>query len=605
MKAIIVVPISVCLYASTILSVSGQVAVVYRTVPPALIQDHLKAEYRFTEGTGQEVLNRLGSGLRNPNLLTASEQSFVDRWSLVGFTATEQYAANPINSDVTATRAVASVAGSRISAGGISLAPGTYTHSIYMKSNTGSSQTVRFSYFDGTTRFSPDQTVTTTWTRFTWTFTSLATMLVFSCVSMDAANDSLDLVIYGAQLELASSATAYTPASLNFVLGNYGSSDTSDPTWDTVGLNFNSANSQYGFAIKSSPITFSQASVYLVFKQTGDGNFATYAPGIGVDFSLGGQFNLNPRHNGATSFVFSGALSNAYAAYVNDSQWHVLAGTYDGSTLSTYVDDQVLSEVSSPGLSSVSVRKLFLGLYGVTYLKGGIAAAAIYDIGHNVTQVKQNVSNYQAIMACRGIMMTNLKQLIVYEGDSITDPTAFYGGPSYWAVTQSSLSPSIQGRDFAQSGNTIAQLNTRASQIDAMFDTPRQCKILSVAIGTNDLSTDSAATYLANLQAYCLARKAAHPDLKIVVYTVLPRQNSATFESRRQTARTTMLADPNWTNGTYANAIGDWGADPTIGCAGCESNTTYWQVDQTHPNGLGHAIMATYSTPAIQSVRPQ
>src|SRR5262249_41656842 len=157
--------------------------------------------------------------------------------------------------------------------GGISLAPGTYTHSIYMKSNTGSSQTVRFSYFDGTTQFSPDQTVTTAWTRFTWTFTSSASMLVFSCVSMDAANDALDLVVYGAQLELASSATAYTPASLNFVLGNYGSSDTSDPTWNTVGLNFNSANNQYGFAIKSSPIIFSQVSVYLVFKQTGDGNF--------------------------------------------------------------------------------------------------------------------------------------------------------------------------------------------------------------------------------------------------------------------------------------------------------------------------------------------
>jgi hypothetical protein len=90
----------------------------------------------------------------------------------------------------------------------------TYTFSIYLKSNTGSSQTVRLKNTHGGVldNFSSDLTITTSWQRFTYTVTngsSAGTGQIAGIIN-NASGGSADILAWGAQLELRSSATAYT-----------------------------------------------------------------------------------------------------------------------------------------------------------------------------------------------------------------------------------------------------------------------------------------------------------------------------------------------------------------------------------------------------------
>ena len=82
-----------------------------------------------------------------------------------------------------------------------------YTLSVYIKSNTGSNQTLVL--FRENNSASPTVTATTSWQRFQYTFT------VSSAASSDYglwnASSGNDILVWGMQLEQRGSATAYTP----------------------------------------------------------------------------------------------------------------------------------------------------------------------------------------------------------------------------------------------------------------------------------------------------------------------------------------------------------------------------------------------------------
>jgi lysophospholipase L1-like esterase len=112
-------------------------------------------------------------------------------------------------------------------------------------------------------------------------------------------------------------------------------------------------------------------------------------------------------------------------------------------------------------------------------------------------------------------------------------------------------------------------------------------KYLIIFAGTNDIflnSTSGAATWTL-LQTYINARiSAGWTAANICVVTMLPRQN--TKESDRTTYNG--LIRSNAAGMGYK--VADAGADATIGCAGCENNTTYY-ADTIHPTAAGHLII--------------
>ena len=87
----------------------------------------------------------------------------------------------------------------------------TYTFSVYIRAQTGDFTGVRLRLNDGTTAtLSSTFTVTTEWTRFSLTVTSVAGATVMSAL-VGTNGFPADLYIWGAQLEAGSAATVYIP----------------------------------------------------------------------------------------------------------------------------------------------------------------------------------------------------------------------------------------------------------------------------------------------------------------------------------------------------------------------------------------------------------
>src|SRR5690349_8805177 len=74
-----------------------------------ILQNGLLLEYRLREGSGQQAFNNVGTKTPSLNLLNFSEGHFTTSfgWNTIGpATFTEVFAANPLDSAVTATRVV-------------------------------------------------------------------------------------------------------------------------------------------------------------------------------------------------------------------------------------------------------------------------------------------------------------------------------------------------------------------------------------------------------------------------------------------------------------------------------------------------------------------
>lgn len=166
--------------------------------------------------------------------------------------------------------------------------------------------------------------------------------------------------------------------------------------------------------------------------------------------------------------------------------------------------------------------------------------------------------------------------------------------------------------NVALGGTTIVQMAATASNtVDAKYKNTGEKFHCIIWGGTNDtyLGTSPATTY-ANIKAYAQARKTAHPEMRVIILTILPRSDSgvsASFESDRQTINASLLADfPTattqtniWTGASYADYLVDVGSDATIGVAGAELNTTYYVGDKVHLKNAGYAIVAQYVANAI------
>ena len=188
----------------------------------------------------------------------------------------------------------------------------------------------------------------------------------------------------------------------------------------------------------------------------------------------------------------------------------------------------------------------------------------------------------------------------IFEGDSITyfypDQAAPLLG-SLWDVT-----------NVSTPGDTIANmLITAPTQVDPLYSPTLQNNYVFVWGGTNDISgtpDTSAATYQ-NIVDFANGRRSL--GFKVAVFTILPRSAStispditvAEFENRRQFINTNLRA--NWSS--FADKLIDVAADPRIGDAGDEMDTTYY-FDQVHLTSAGDAIVVNLIVSALNIQSP-
>lgn len=134
-------------------------------------------------------------------------------------------------------------------------------------------------------------------------------------------------------------------------------------------------------------------------------------------------------------------------------------------------------------------------------------------------------------------------------------------------------------------GTLTADAVTRVDPLLARTGT----KYLVIFAGTNDIflnSTSGAATWTL-LESYINARiSAGWTAANICVGTMLPRQGQ--HESDRSTLNGSIRSNA----AGMGYKVADFAADATMGPAGAENNTTYYQ-DLIHPTAAGHVILAS------------
>ena len=569
------------------------------SVGAGLPQANLVAEYTLAEGTGAYSYNYAYPMQPSYNLVGPSEQQFsTNLWVHAATTLTDAYKANP-NGDWVASRLQATGSGGYLAAlTGVAYISGQqYTLSIYVASNTGAAQNVRMG--DNNVNYSANIAVPASgWTRISYTFTASGTGTYVLPIVQDAANDVLDISIWGVQLELGPHPTTYVPQSYTMVNGGGPQRTTSQCAWIAAGIDCTTnSGASYMTAVGWQPIDLFAATMYTAVKWTGNPVLAGYAPIFSDNYNTphlylagidaGVQF---PR------FRFGSLTAYAYATNLNDGNWHIVAGQFDGANINLFLDGAQVAAYNVGSAAPIQIFQLFLSNFANSaYWPGQIGYAALYSVAHPTSQVAANMATIRSIMASRGVTIPAMSKFLAFEGDSITDPTTGVAAASkYYYLAQSTMSPFPQGGNDAVSGSSIATVSSRSATIDSWFAPISGSKVLFLLAGANDQG-DGASAFVANLKAYCLARKAASPGLKIVLATVLPQTTSG-FNTFRNTVNASIHAD-----NSYYDALADFAANATMGCDACASNATYYS-DGEHPSAAGHAILGPIARAAIQSV---
>lgn len=564
-------------------------------------------QHDFSQVANNRVFNMLGGNTENDNLIGLSEQHFVrvatfappyfnsNECTLTpGFTNKDgkqtAYRCETL-SGATVSGTTGNWAGERIQ--GRTFTAGAKKLSLFVKSNTGSTQIMRMAY-GNSTDISSDITVPTTWTEVEWTFTHLGDSDKLNFVINGSAGTPLDILIDKVSLKAQTSLVPYVTPKLDFFLGHDGTTESNDPTLISgKGLAFDGA--QFAMAISDEIVNTPTLSVYWV------GKITTTSAGYGFTVSTGyGDigFELVAGKGGTVDHIFppyfrvrNSGTSRAPAQTLKlaDNSVHVLTGVYDGAYTYLYVDGILFAKTPYVG-GSVSINRLLLSdsdAIGDRFMTGEGYDAVGYTDAHTAEQVMNNYLALSAIAAAKGITMAANDTFIVTTGDSLSDvdQSGTWPRKACYLFTTNVLSENVAvvGRTMKPGINSI---ENDAVLIDSYYDASRTNNILNVFIGANDIAAPTgfiAADFVDDLKAFCLARRVV--GWKICVCTLLARTVNDSI-ANRNAVNPLIVADTS-----FYDARVDLHLDATIGTDAACLNATYFP-DGTHLSDAGYEIIA-------------
>jgi hypothetical protein len=314
--------------------------------------------YQTTSGSRPALARTPDGGRRN--LLLQTEAFEVTPWNLFGSaTRTANQAAAP-NGNTTADKIDFAASASSQIFQNVTATAVAHTFSVYVRSVSGTAG-FRLKIFDsagGTDFLTSDQTATTTWTRFSLTATFTGTVGNVAVINSTAAATG-SVLVWGAQLETGSSATAYQKVGLNSDVTESGKRD----CW---GLLFDGSDD----SLQTASVDFSATDKMTVMagvRKNVDTARATVCELTASIASNNGGFHLTAPNAASDTFAFESkgtSLTDAVATSIAAPATRVLTGIGNiaGDSTSLRVNGAVAdTDTGDQGTGNYANAAVFIG----------------------------------------------------------------------------------------------------------------------------------------------------------------------------------------------------------------------------------------------------
>ena len=391
------------------------------------------------------------------------------------------------------------------------------------------------------------------------------------------------------------------------------------PTWATSGLSFTpgqgvslptslNAAKTFFFAVYINPVTTGNSTVATTGNQfplllsSSQG-----AAGFNVMY-----LKASPVTGLETSYVWTPTIysntSPATSAPNPLPGFHILgvvAGTGSGNVDHLYLDGVEVATYTMQGSSAgtLSAGNLWLGstntgVWAGSGLFGTMYRFVAYSGQLSAAQVQSATVAIRQDVASRGVSVTpttailNSPQLHTI-GDSITYGS---GVSTPWPLLLTLTNqPSYTINNWGIPGFTLrGMVNVEPNRVDLRCSTEFGPATAIVFGGTNDFVqvASTASSVFQTMAAEVQTLKQA--GCRVFVMTMLSRTgndaSSVSLDADKDAYDALVLTGAK---AVGADGIIDVAANPLLGADGAYANTTYFQVDGTHPTPVGHGLVAT------------
>jgi lysophospholipase L1-like esterase len=478
------------------------------------------------------------------------------------------------------------------------LPAGTYTIACRAKRNTGTDQLFKMQFANAPMDTSATKTATDTWQWFTHTSARAGgTYDIYHMISNDGATGVNVLTMDW--LLLPGTVTSDADLNAAALKALQGDMYLRDHTYSSGEVDLSAAG-RYGVAQFPDTKTLTSFTAIALVSKTAAGSSYQSWLNKATDYA---KFSAMLEESGFTQGYFattSLGTSKRQVTLLNQG-YHMLTFRYDDAVLSYFIDDCKIDQ-KTVSTGDATIQDLMTGLMNASslYMGGKLAGAlALYNRALTDAEVRTAYQVQKRRAALSGITATSARFLAA-DGDSITEAAA-----GYFYKYLPNASPMVQGRNYAVSGAGLAEVQSRASTIDAMLPpSPAAGKyVLTLFVGANLPVGSDMATFLTDYAAYCSARKAA--GWKVAVCTILPRISdvSDSFNTRRHTINTAIAG---WVSAGYCDAVIDFAADPDMGVDAAANGTGTWNAtyysDGVHPTAAGQTRLETIYRPVVNGL---
>jgi lysophospholipase L1-like esterase len=296
------------------------------------------------------------------------------------------------------------------------------------------------------------------------------------------------------------------------------------------------------------------------------------------------------------------SIGYTYMSSFSNDVWHLYCARYDSSAqkVRLSVDNKTIEETAYSAGFHDAENDFTIGALATNtqHFTGQIDEASKYARYLTDREVALYY-NARAGLTFGGSVTGLAQKLVICDGDSITlGAVGLVANSRYPNQMDSLSSEALALRNMGRSGLATATILADApTRIDPLFDAIYVRRIAVVMMGVNDLRNGgfSTASIIANISAYCTARRAA--GFKVIVCTITPATDAGTAGSFAAD-RATVNASIRTNYPTYADGIADVGGDATIGGDSAPNNATYYG-DKLHPTAAGNAIIASIIKAAV------